>query len=210
MTGVVTNTRDPRDLGRVKVKLPILGDNIESDWCRVLSPGGGRDRGWQFIPEVDDEVLVLGSDMRMLYVLGGLWNSQDLPPFKNSEAAPSGQVDRRVIKTRTGHMLLFEDSDDGGGITIVDGSGNNKIVLKTGDGSLTTEVNGDITFKSVGAIKLEAGTEFSLKANTNITQEATGNVSIEAMGQASLKGTASVRAESSGNASLSAPSVSLG
>ncbi|MPZ49089.1 MAG: VgrG-related protein [Dehalococcoidia bacterium] len=210
MMGKVDSTRDPRDLGRVKVKLPVLGQDIVSDWCRVLSPGGGPDRGWQFLPEVDDEVLLIGDSMSNLCVLGGLWNSQDLPPSPNSEAAPSGQVNRRLIKSRTGHMILFEDSDDGGGITIVDGSGNNKMVIKTGDGSLTTQVNGDITFKSVGAIKLEAGTSLSIKALTNITQEATGNVSIEATGQATLKAAGSARVEGGASASLSGASVSLG
>ena len=208
MTGVITNTHDPRDLGRVKVKLPILGDDIETDWCRVLSPGGGPDRGWQFLPEVDDEVLVLGESMKSLIVLGGLWNTQDPPPFKNSEAAPGGQVDKRVIKSRTGHMILFDDSD-GGGITIIDSAGN-KMAIKTSDGSLATEVSGDITVKTPGAIKFDAGTNFEVKAAGNITEEATGNVSIEANGLATLRGTGGVRAESSGNASVSAPIVSLG
>ncbi len=211
MTGIVDAVNDDVGIGRVKVKLPMLGDDIVSDWCRVLSPGGGKNRGWQFLPEVDDEVLVIGTSMDNLYVLGGLHSSEDLPPLSSNEAAPSQEVQKRIIKTRTGHQILFEDqSNSSGSISIIDASGNNKIVLKTDDNSLTAEVNGDMSFKAVGAIKFEAGTDFSVNAQANITEQATGNVSIEGNGQATFKGTSSVRMESGANASVSAPTVSLG
>ena len=45
-----------RDLGRVKVKFPFLSDEDDSHWARVLSAGGGPERGFWFLPEIDDEV----------------------------------------------------------------------------------------------------------------------------------------------------------
>src|SRR5690606_33146322 len=44
--------------GRVKVKFPFLSDEDDSHWARVLSAGGGPERGFWFLPEIDDEVLV--------------------------------------------------------------------------------------------------------------------------------------------------------
>ena len=45
-------------MGRVKVKYPWLSQDHASDWARVVIPGGGTQRGMQFLPEVNDEVLV--------------------------------------------------------------------------------------------------------------------------------------------------------
>jgi len=56
--GIVTNNNDPEGLGRVKVALPWLADQAETDWARVVSPMAGPERGVWFLPEVDDEVLV--------------------------------------------------------------------------------------------------------------------------------------------------------
>ena len=37
--GIVTDLRDPEDLGRIKVKFPWLSDDYGSDWARVTQPG---------------------------------------------------------------------------------------------------------------------------------------------------------------------------
>ncbi|HLG11881.1 MAG TPA: VgrG-related protein [Dehalococcoidia bacterium] len=213
LTGVVSNSRDDETgpgIGRVKVKFPQLGDDIESYWCRLVAPGAGPDRGIEFIPEVDDEVLVVGSSMDNLYVLGGLWNSKDLPPYKSSAAAPSGSVEKRAIRTRTGHEILLDDGSSGG-ITIIDSTGNNKVQINTSDNSLKAEVNGDITIKSkTGSITIDAALGLTVKAGTNFSAEATGNAAIKGNGQASLEGTASAAVRTSGVATLSGSAVSLG
>ena len=209
LQGLVSDTHDPEDLGRVMVKFPMLGDGIESDWCRLVALGGGKDRGIQFLPEVDDEVLLIGSSMHQLYVLGGLWNSLDLPPFKNSQAAPSGDVEKRVIRSRTGHQILIDDGSDGG-ITIVDSTGGNKVQIKTSDNSLLAEVTGDINLKATGSINIEATGSISLKATANLSAEANGTASVKANGQASLEGGGAVSVKAGGVATLSGSSVSLG
>ncbi len=81
VVGVVTDNKDPARLGRVKVKYPWLSAEQTSDWARVVSPGAGRGRGLQFIPQVEDEVLVgfeMG-DAHHPYVIGGLWHGQAKP-----------------------------------------------------------------------------------------------------------------------------------
>src|SRR5439155_1732561 len=57
--GVVTDNKDPSKLGRVKLKIPILSDNDSTFWAPVVMMGAGKNRGWFFIPEVNDEVLVM-------------------------------------------------------------------------------------------------------------------------------------------------------
>lgn len=51
--GIVTNTEDPENLGRVKVQLLLrdTSDN-ETDWIRVAVPFAGNKMGAYFIPDV--------------------------------------------------------------------------------------------------------------------------------------------------------------
>lgn len=115
VVGVVTDNNDPARLGRVKVKYPWLSAEQTSDWARVVSPGAGRKRGLQFIPQVEDEVLVgfeMG-DVHHPYVLGGLWNGQ-APPHEPE------QVDKIIIADPHGnHIELSEE-----GVTIKGGTIN--------------------------------------------------------------------------------------
>jgi phage protein D/phage baseplate assembly protein gpV len=107
--GVVTNNDDPESLGRVRVKFPALSADDESAWSRVATPGGGQKRGLQWLPEVDDEVLVgfeLEDHTRPV-VLGGLWSREDGPP--DPAAVDRGKVSRRLLVSRTDSRLVFDD-----------------------------------------------------------------------------------------------------
>ena len=108
---LVTDNNDPDNLGRVKVMYPHLTEDHASYWVRLSTPMAGPGRGIEYLPEVDDEVLVAfeHGDIRRPYVLGALWNGKDHPPLPNSTAVQGGKVVRRITKTRTGHQLDFDD-----------------------------------------------------------------------------------------------------
>ena len=82
---LVTDIKDPDGQGRAKVTLPwstdLDGARYEA-WARLATLMGGHNRGSWFIPDVNDEVLVVfeGGDPRRPYVIGGLWNGSDAPP----------------------------------------------------------------------------------------------------------------------------------
>jgi phage protein D len=120
--GTVTNVTDDKDQGRVKVKLPWLSDDDETGWVRVATPMGGSGRGFFYLPEIDDEVLVSfeHGDPSRPYVVGFLWNGTDSPPKKNSEAVANGKVNLRVLKTRSGHTITLDDTEGSEKIEIVD------------------------------------------------------------------------------------------
>lgn len=155
--GVVTDNQDPDGQGRVKVKYPWLSPDHASDWARVVSAGAGSGRGVQFLPEVNDEVLVgfeLG-DVHQAYVLGGLWNGQDPPPCDKAKIVSGGKVRQRMIRSRVGHTILIDDAEAGGGITIEDKNGN-RMVLDTASDSLNVRVDGDVAVEAAGNISLKA------------------------------------------------------
>ena len=74
-------------------------------------PMAGKERGLVSIPEVGDEVLVAfeREDLRFPYVLGALWNGKDKPPLANRD----GKNDKRILKSRKKHYLLFDDGARG-------------------------------------------------------------------------------------------------
>lgn len=128
--GVVSNIADPNRLGRVKVRYPWLKDS-ESPWARVVSFMAGSNRGAVFRPEVEDEVLVLfdHGDMRFPYVLGGLWNGKDKMP---EERGSDGGNAVRLIKSRSGHQILFDDTAGAEKVTVIDKAGNSIELTSSG------------------------------------------------------------------------------
>ncbi|HEV7473306.1 MAG TPA: phage baseplate assembly protein V [Pyrinomonadaceae bacterium] len=110
MPAVVTNNLDVLAEGRVQVQIPSLP--AYEPWCRVASVGGSSGRGFLWIPQIDDEVLVAfnQNDERDAYVLGGLWNTRDRPPV----TIPTDFLTKRVIKTgmtsALGHEIEFDDA----------------------------------------------------------------------------------------------------
>lgn len=213
---IVTDTKDPEDMGRVKVEFPwmpkISGAGFGSHWLRVVMAGGGASgKGLYLIPEVNDEVLVAfeHGDFRRGYVLGGVYNSVDKPPIPNAQAVKSGKTPQKVFRSSTGHILTFDDSDDKPGVELVSASKNITLKLDDKSGALSMEAkksnavitvtaNGDITIKSSnGGVTIEAMKDITLKATGNIKLDATQNVEVKginievkANAKASIEGTA--------------------
>jgi len=180
--GIVKANNDPQRLGRVKLSLPWRKPDFVTDWVRILAPMGGKARGAYFLPEVGDEVLVAfeRDDIRYPYVLGALWSEKDKPPEGNANK----KNDIRIIKSRKGHMLRFDDAEAKGVITIQLSDGK-KIEIDD-DGIRITDKQNKVEIDSKGgAIAIEATTSLSLKAP---------KISIAASGQLELKGGASLSA----------------
>ncbi len=164
--GVVTDNKDPMKLGRVKLKMPILSDQDSTFWVPIIMMGAGKNRGWFFIPEVNDEVLVMfeHGDINRPIVVSSLWNGKDTAPDKNSGGNP-----RRMIKSRSGHKITFDD--DKNQIVIEDGTGKGKITFDSGSNKVTIEaLQGDVCFQAPqGDMKIVAqSAEFKATQNLEI------------------------------------------
>jgi uncharacterized protein involved in type VI secretion and phage assembly len=158
VVGVVTgHAKDPDGLGRVKVRFPWLTDRDESFWARVAAPMAGNDRGAYFLPEIDDEVLVMFAhgDVRFPYVIGSLWNGKDKPPASNAD----GENNLRMIKSRSGHVIKLDDTKDSETVEIIDKTGKNRVVIDTKTNSITITADKDIVLAAPnGEIRLTAKT----------------------------------------------------
>jgi hypothetical protein len=75
--GVISNCADPLGKGRVKVTLPWLSPDFETDWAPNVQFCSGQRGGAIFMPEIGDEVLLAFEfgDVRRPYVLGAMMNN---------------------------------------------------------------------------------------------------------------------------------------
>lgn len=183
VTATVTRNDDPQGLGRVKLQLPWRDANFETDWVRVVAPMAGGGRGTFFLPEVKDEVLVAfdRDDIRHPYVLGALWSGTDKPPEGNA----ARKNDIRVIRSRKGHVLKFDDGQKGlvtiqledgkkieiddNGIRIDDKA--NKITLDANTGAVTIEAKTSLTLKAP-KISIQASASLELNGGTALNASA--------------------------------------
>lgn len=116
MIGIVADNNDPKGWGRVRVKFPTLTEEHMSNWARVVSVGAGGKRGVEWLPEINDEVLVAfeHGDIHRPYVLGGVWNGKDATPDAIADTVVDGKVNLRTLKTtEQGHRLQFVEKTKG-------------------------------------------------------------------------------------------------
>jgi uncharacterized protein involved in type VI secretion and phage assembly len=176
--GVVADLDDPEQLGRVRVKLPYLSDEV-SDWCRIASPLGGKDRGWFLRPEKDDEVLLACEfgDPRRMYVVGGVWNKVDPPPDDDGKKTENNW---RFFRSRSGHVLKFDDTSGKERIEIVGSGSKQQIVVDvSGQKIEITCSSGDITLSAPqGKLSIDAR-QVEIKASTTMNVEAGATMTVK-------------------------------
>ena len=131
-TARVTSNADPEGKGRVQVRMNWQTGNMHTDWIRVMTPDGGgsesvsANRGFVFIPEVGDHVLVgfRHGDPNRPYVMGSLFNGITGGGGGKGNSCKS-------ITTRSGSTIKLDD--DTGNILIADQTGKNLITIDGAD-----------------------------------------------------------------------------
>ena len=187
VTGVVTNNRDEKKLGRVKVRFDWLADTYETDWARVAVPMAGKERGTWMIPAVGDEVLVAfdHGDIGHPYVVGSLWSQTDGPP--KSGAAAGSEV--TVLHSRSGHVVRLDDRKGEEKIEITDRSGKNSVVISTRDNAITLTCQGDLTLESKGGKVVVKGAKgVDVTSQGPVQVEAGADMGLRAKGAVKVKG----------------------
>ena len=213
--GVVTNVEHPDGRrGVVKVKLPYLGEKIESDWARIISFGGGSKRGAVFIPEIDDEVLVAfeHGDVSRPYVLGTVTNGGNDDEF--DKKVTGGKVSERLIVSRLGTKVRFLDMERGdqqSGFAIEVDDAKTRLFFGYDKTELVTDKR-PLELKNGKASILLADDKVTITANEIILKSDSGAVNISGKdvkvdanlklsmnaAQVALKATAQAAVESSG------------
>ena len=163
MATVLSNA-DPEGKGRVRVRMNWQTDGMQTGWVRVMTPDGGSssdvksNRGFVFIPEVGDQVL-LGfrhGDPARPYVMGSLFNG----------TTGGGGLEGNHMKsltTRSGHVIEFDDASLSSGITIKDRN-HNVIHIDSSSNDIYIAACHDITISAKNDVTINAGGTMALNA----------------------------------------------
>jgi uncharacterized protein involved in type VI secretion and phage assembly len=165
---LVSDIKDPDGQGRVKVTLPWAADTGSGRyeaWARLATMMGGNNRGSWFVPDVNDEVLVVfeGGDTRRPHVIGGLWNGHDSPP---ESMDGSGNNYKKVLRSRNGVKVTLDDQD-GQEQFICETPGGQKVTLKDGPGSIEiVDSNGNSVKLESAGVTVTASAKVTVNAST--------------------------------------------
>lgn len=161
---IVTRLEDPEELGRVEVKFPWLGDEGESvrSWATLLSSYAEDDQGFEALPSVDTQVVVgfEAGDLRRPYIVGAAWNGSEAMPESPDEAN-----DKRVLKTRSGSILEFDDTPGGAKITLTT-RGGHQVVLDEGSAEIRVDhpMGHSVTLDAAGRVSVDATSSVEITA----------------------------------------------
>jgi Rhs element Vgr protein len=145
MSGVVSarvvDHNDPRGMGRIQIKYDWM-DDARTAWARMTTPSAGGGRGFMFMPEVGDEVLVAfeHGDAERPFIIGALWNGVDSAPrqgFWDGEVLQAvGGAGAQVAADIARNDIKRIVTKSGNRIELVDVGGKESIVIATPGGQM--------------------------------------------------------------------------
>lgn len=170
--GRVVENADPLGLGRVRVQMVWQEAGSEkTPWIRLLQPHSGSGKGFYFVPEIGEEVLVgfQGGNAEKPYVIGTQYNGKEKSGYADKENSI------KAVHTRSGHKLVFTEDES---ILITDKSGN-EILLDTKGSNITITAPETMTLNAKNL-------------NINVSQNMTTNVGMNASENVSMNKTTSI------------------
>ena len=168
---IVKDNNDPQGMGRVRVQFFWQKGDELSPWIRMIQPYAGSGKGFYFIPEVGEEVMVdfENGNAERPFVLGAHYNG----------AAKSGyNPTTKAIHTQSGTKILLNDAE--GSVRIEDASGN--IYQMDGNGTIEVKAPKNIIFTAGEDLKFSAGRNMTTNVANNLTTNV-GNEIIQDSGR---------------------------
>lgn len=170
----VKDNEDPNGLGRIRVQFDWqaqLEDDMMTPWLRMAQPYAGGGKGFSFIPEIGEEVMIdfEGGNAERPYVKGTLYNGvEDVDGAWVSNNNSHNQV--KAIRTRNGHTIEIHDEDNDGYIRIYDNEKENYILTFSTDRKLIMlESTGNIELYAKNDIIMQAGHDMKIKVGNDRT-----------------------------------------
>ena len=188
--GIVIDNNDPQKRGRVKLRVPSVLADQDSDWALPCLPYGGiNQQGFFMIPDIDAQLWVEFEecDIHKPIWVGTFWQQESDTQEDAAKEVPT----TKIIHTKSCHILQFDDEegeeqfrlyhpadaemiiDKNGSISLTDTSGatlsmdaeNNEIILEDANGNI-------MTMNSAGTIVEDANGNTIEMAAAGITAEA--------------------------------------
>lgn len=132
--GRVTTNQDPKNLGRLRARVPeVLGDE-ETGWALPCVPYSGKGSGVYTVPEPEAGVWIefeAGDVSRPIWT--GCWWGEEQLPKSNSGTAATPPL--KVIRSEKGLMVTMDDASQT--LHVSDAHGRNMLEIKMQPGKIT-------------------------------------------------------------------------
>lgn len=195
------------DTTMIQVSLPLMGETPAEVWARYAQPYASNGAGIQFLPEVDDEVIVgfLSADPGAPVILGSLHSGKLARTNDATEAnelktlttlsglAITFDDDKKILTAETpgGHSIVMDD--DQKSITVTDLTGNTITMSDSGvaidsTGTLDLSASGDISISSGGGDVSIDGNNVTASGNMGATVKGGSTAEVSSGGQTTVKG----------------------
>ncbi len=132
--GTVSDNQDPRQQGRVRVRVPEILGEVDSGWALPCTPYAGDQTGAYMVPAVGAGIWVefeAGDVSRPIWV-GGWWASGQVP---TDEGGTGAVPDVRIVRSEQGMLLAFHD--DNQTVALSDSKGNNILKIEVQQGLIS-------------------------------------------------------------------------
>lgn len=178
----VMENNDPEGLSRIKVQFPWqkpLG--ATTPWLRMMTPHAGSDKGFHFIPELEEEVIVNfeAGNAERPFVLGALYHGTAKP-----DSWQSDNNDIKAIKTRTGHLIELNDTEGAESVTITD-KNSNIIRIDTANNSIEISALENMTLNAKN-FQLNVEEDALINVGKNTTIETGENLDISSVNMTNI------------------------
>ncbi|MCW3807935.1 type VI secretion system Vgr family protein [Plebeiibacterium marinum] len=200
----VVDNNDPQKMGRIRVQF-VWQQDVSSPWLRVAQPHGGSNKGFYFIPETGEEVMVgfEAGNAELPFVMGSLYNGN-----AKAEEFTTDTNDVKVIRTRSGHTIELNDTDGEEKINIYDNEGS-IITFDTASKSLiiNSAENIDIAAKNINIsaeenIVMGAKGNIDIAAKGDLNEQAKGNIALQSDGDTMVKSMGATTLEATKDATV--------
>lgn len=164
----VLDNNDPSGMGRVRVQFPWQEKKGEkSPWIRLIQPHSGSGKGFHFIPEIGEEVLIdfESGNAEKPFVVGTQYNGSETSSYHTSGN------DKKVIHTRSGTKIILNDAE--GSVFIEDPSGNT--YLMDGQGNINVNAPKNMTFTAGDNLNINVGKNMTTNVGMNKSDTITMN-----------------------------------
>ena len=182
MATVLSNA-DPQGKGRVRVRMNWQTDGMQTGWVRVMTPDGGSssdvksNRGFVFIPEVGDQVL-LGfrhGDPARPYVMGSLFNG-------TTGSGGFAANHKKSLTTRSGSTVTFDDTAH---TILLQTTRANKIFIDELNGTITISSAEEVNVNTKN-VNINASENMNVNVGKNFTMQVGENAALSIGGDSSL------------------------
>lgn len=164
--GTVSDNQDPKNLGRVRTKVPEALGDVESGWALPVAPYAGDGEGFYAIPKVGAGVWIEfeAGDVERPIWSGAWWGDNQLP--KNESGADT-KPPLKIWRSEKGMLIALDD--DAQTLTLSDSQGSNLITIKVQDSQVRIQATAKVIVDAP-QIELVDGASHPLAFGDNLLQ----------------------------------------